>query len=117
VAAIDDDLDLPTAVAVVREIRSGRTCPPTSGAGSSSMPTSSSDSDLDRSVGDATPTARRYPRRQELVAERADARAAREFDRADRIRTELAALGWEVVDADDGRRSGDSADGRGSRRP
>jgi GT2 family glycosyltransferase len=33
-----------------------------------------------------------------LVDERATARAARDFDRADRLRDEIHALGWEVVD-------------------
>ncbi|HEV7769522.1 MAG TPA: cysteine--tRNA ligase [Solirubrobacterales bacterium] len=37
-----------------------------------------------------------------LLAEREQARASRNFDRADQIRDELAALGWEVRDGADG---------------
>ena len=40
--ALDDDLDLPTALAVVREAVRAPTCPTTSGAGSRSTPTSCS---------------------------------------------------------------------------
>jgi cysteinyl-tRNA synthetase len=39
-----------------------------------------------------------------LLAERQEARAARDFARADEIRDRLAALGWEVRDAADGAR-------------
>jgi cysteinyl-tRNA synthetase len=35
----------------------------------------------------------------ELVAERAEARAAGDYGRADAIRAELADLGWDVVDS------------------
>jgi cysteinyl-tRNA synthetase len=38
----------------------------------------------------------------ELMAEREKARAARDFERADAIRDELAALGWEVRDSSEG---------------
>jgi cysteinyl-tRNA synthetase len=41
---------------------------------------------------------------QALVAERDAARAARDFDRADRLRSELAARGWDVRDTADGGR-------------
>ncbi|HEX6688324.1 MAG TPA: cysteine--tRNA ligase [Solirubrobacterales bacterium] len=37
-----------------------------------------------------------------LLAEREEARAAKDFERADRIRDELAALGWEVRDGAEG---------------
>jgi cysteinyl-tRNA synthetase len=37
-----------------------------------------------------------------LLAERATARAARDFATADRLRAEIEALGWDVVDAPDG---------------
>jgi len=39
---------------------------------------------------------------EELLAERQAARAAKDFARADEIRDELAALGWEVRDSADG---------------
>jgi cysteinyl-tRNA synthetase len=44
------------------------------------------------------------PAAEKLLAEREDARAAKDFDRADQIRDELAALGWEVRDSADGAR-------------
>jgi cysteinyl-tRNA synthetase len=37
-----------------------------------------------------------------LLAEREEARAAKDFARADEIRERLAALGWEVRDSSDG---------------
>ena len=39
-----------------------------------------------------------------LLAEREEARAARDFERADAIRDELAEMGWEVRDSADGAR-------------
>jgi cysteinyl-tRNA synthetase len=39
---------------------------------------------------------------QRLLAEREQARAGRDFERSDRIRDELAALGWEVRDTSEG---------------
>jgi len=39
---------------------------------------------------------------QELLAQREAARAGRDFAAADRLRDELAALGWEVRDSADG---------------
>ena len=44
------------------------------------------------------------PEAQALLEEREDARAAREFDRADEIRDRLTALGWAVRDTPDGAR-------------
>jgi cysteinyl-tRNA synthetase len=44
------------------------------------------------------------PEAERLLAERETAREARDFERADRIRDELAALGWEVRDTDAGAR-------------
>ena len=41
---------------------------------------------------------------QRLAAEREEARAARDFERADRIRDELAGSGWEIRDTPDGAR-------------
>jgi cysteinyl-tRNA synthetase len=41
---------------------------------------------------------------ERLLAEREEARAARDFERADAIRDELAGLGWEVRDSADGAR-------------
>ena len=46
------------------------------------------------------------PRREAeaLLAEREEARAAKDFERADEIRDRLAELGWEVRDSADGAR-------------
>jgi cysteinyl-tRNA synthetase len=44
------------------------------------------------------------PEAERLLEERQAARAARDFERADAIREELAALGWQVRDAADGAR-------------
>jgi cysteinyl-tRNA synthetase len=41
---------------------------------------------------------------QELAAEREEARAARDFDRADKIRDRLAGEGWEIRDTPEGAR-------------
>ncbi len=43
-------------------------------------------------------------RAHELMEEREGARAAKDFERADRIRDELAELGWEVRDSAGGAR-------------
>ncbi|MET0811030.1 MAG: cysteine--tRNA ligase, partial [Thermoleophilaceae bacterium] len=41
---------------------------------------------------------------ERMAAERQEARAARDFERADRLRDELAARGWEIRDTADGPR-------------
>ena len=41
---------------------------------------------------------------EKLLADRERARAERDFERADQIRDELAALGWEVRDSTEGPR-------------
>ena len=100
VAAIDDDLDMPTALAVTREVLRA--------------PLSEDERrwlildvdavlglDLDR-VWDAHPAAVAPGEVQALLADRTAARAARDFERADAMRDELAALGWDVVDGPDG---------------
>jgi cysteinyl-tRNA synthetase len=95
-AALDDDLDLPTAVAVVREVLR------------SELPADERrwlaldadfvlGLDLDRATvpGAAVDVP---PGVAALVAERTAARAARDFRRADAIRQELVAQGWEILD-------------------
>ena len=51
-----------------------------------------------------SPTELADPAAEALVAEREAARAARDFERADRVREQLAELGWEVRDTPDGAR-------------
>jgi cysteinyl-tRNA synthetase len=99
VAALDDDLDLPSAIAVVREILR------------SDLPTDERrwlvldadfvlGLDLDRapaSVDDAIPDDVRA-----LADARASARLARDYAAADELRTRIADAGFEVTDGPDG---------------
>jgi cysteinyl-tRNA synthetase len=100
VAAIDDDLDLPTAIAIVREILR---------AAASADERRWLILDVDAVLGldlDGVWEARRasvVPGDVEaLVADRIAARSARDFARADALREQLAGLGWDVVDGPDG---------------
>jgi cysteinyl-tRNA synthetase len=100
VAAIDDDLDLPTALAVTREVLRAAVS-----ADERRWLILDADAvlglDLDR-VWEAEPT-RAVPSDVEaLVADRIAARSVRDFDRADALRDELAARGWDVVDGPEG---------------
>jgi cysteinyl-tRNA synthetase len=99
VAALDDDLDLPTALAVVREtVRSPLP------ADERRWLILDSDFvlglDLDRAVEVAGADLPAEVRR--LADERATARAARDFARSDALRDELNALGYDVADSVDG---------------
>jgi cysteinyl-tRNA synthetase len=101
VAAIDDDLDLPTALAVVRE---------TLGDGSVDVDERRwlvLDADLVLGLGlggvwDAPAAIEAPPEVRELVEARSEARARGNFAAADAIRGDLASRGWEIVDAADG---------------
>ena len=101
VDAIDDDLDLPTALVTVRE------------ALRSDLPADERrylvldadrvlGLDLDRVWDEPSGTDAVPDDVQALADERAAARAARDFARADALRAEIEAAGWEVVDAADG---------------
>jgi cysteinyl-tRNA synthetase len=102
VAAVDDDLDMPGALALLREILQA--------------PLSTDERrwlildadavlglDLDR-VWERTPTSDDAPPEEiaEMLAARQTARAAADYSTADRIRSEIEALGWDVVDGPDG---------------
>jgi cysteinyl-tRNA synthetase len=98
--ALTDDLDLPEAMVVLNE------------AVSTGIPDadkyallSSWDAvlglDLERLAREGFETPEEV---QALVDERDAARRARDFDRADAIRTRLVELGWEVMDTADGTR-------------
>jgi cysteinyl-tRNA synthetase len=100
VAAIDDDLDLPTALAVTREALRALLsvderrwlildADAVLGLG------------LDR-TWDAQPATVAPADIEAIAAERVAARTARDFARADALRDELAARGWDVVDGPDG---------------
>ncbi|MFL5724490.1 MAG: cysteine--tRNA ligase [Chloroflexota bacterium] len=105
VAALDDDLDLPSALAVVRE------------AVRSDLPADERrwialdadfvlGLDLHRAVGAATAapveTAELPESIAALVAERADARDRRDFATSDDLRDRLSELGYDVVDSRSG---------------
>jgi len=100
VAAIDDDLDMPTALALIREILRSR-------LSADERRWLVLDADLvlgldlhrawDQPADEAPPDAVAA-----LAAERDAARARRDFARSDAIRHELAGLGWEAVDGPDG---------------
>jgi len=101
--ALDDDLDLPTALATVRQIARSRLPPDERrwlmldaelvlGLG------------LDR-VWDEQPPDDLPPGAAELLAVRASARDGRDWARADTLRRELSALGVEVTDTPDGQRA------------
>jgi cysteinyl-tRNA synthetase len=100
VAAIDDDLDLPSALTIVREVARG------------SLPVDERrwlvlDADgvlglgLD-GVWASAPAAEVPEEVRTLVADRSSARAAGDYERADAIRSDLADRGWDVVDSGTG---------------
>jgi cysteinyl-tRNA synthetase len=101
VAAADNDLDTPTMLAIVRRILRSRELTP------DERRWLVLDADLVLGLG----LGRSWTSRAELavpaaitaiVADRAAARAARDFGAADAARKRLAALGWDVVDKPDG---------------
>jgi len=110
IGSVDDDLDLPRAVAVVRETLKS-SLPPDErrwlaldadailGLGLDRVWAADA---TDRGAGAASSSGPAPADVQRLVKERAEARAGRDFARADALRTELLALGYEVVDRPDG---------------
>jgi cysteinyl-tRNA synthetase len=98
--AVADDLDLPEAMVVLNEAVSADI----PGADKYAL-LSSWDAvlglDLERLAREGFETPEEV---QALVDERDEARRARDFDRADAIRTRLIELGWEVMDTADGTR-------------
>ena len=102
VAAFDDDLDLPAALVVVRELLR------------SDLPVDERRwlvLDADAVLGldlhhlweaDSTADAAIPPEVASLVAAREVARGGRDYARADALRDEIAGLGWEVTDGPDG---------------
>ncbi|HEU4918120.1 MAG TPA: cysteine--tRNA ligase [Candidatus Limnocylindrales bacterium] len=101
-AAVDDDLDLPTALAVVREALGTRDLP------GEERRWLTLDADLVLGLrlhrvwaADEAPVPDEIAR---LVRARDEARDRRDFGTADRIRDNLADRGWQVVDGPDGSR-------------
>ena len=98
--ALADDFNTPRAFAALAEIvaeGNRRELPGARGALEDLLPLLGLDSLLAADEG-ADPEAER------LLAERQEARAAKDFERSDAIRDELAALGWEVRDEAGGAR-------------
>src|SRR5579864_1535300 len=98
-AAIASDLDLPAAMALVSELTHATVAPGTKAALLRSWDTVLG-LDLDRGSGAAALPAGAAG----LLAQREQARAARDFQRSDELRVELAALGVTVVDTPEGQR-------------
>jgi cysteinyl-tRNA synthetase len=89
-AALDDDFDTPAALAVLHEwASSGQLDLLRRGLGLFGLDS--------LAVRDDAP-----PEVVELANRRAAARGARDFDTSDRLRDELATLGWVMRDRDDG---------------
>jgi cysteinyl-tRNA synthetase len=99
-AALADDFNTPRALAALFELVAEGNRRPLPGARAAleeMLPIVGLDSLL-------APEADADPKSRELLAARERARAARDFERADRIRDELSERGWEVRDAPDGAR-------------
>ncbi len=101
VAALDDDLDLPAALVCVREILRAD-LPPDERRWLVLDADAVLGLDLHRvweaSAGDAAAP----DEVTALVRERDAARSARDYERADALRDEIAAAGWDVIDGPDG---------------
>jgi cysteinyl-tRNA synthetase len=92
-AAVDDDLNTPTALAVLHELEGDDSLPPAARFTSFQAFDRFLGLDLAAEVGQALPAGA-----QELIAAREQARAARDFAAADRLRDQLAAMRVEVTD-------------------
>jgi cysteinyl-tRNA synthetase len=98
--ALADDFNTPRALAALFQLIAEGNKRPLPGARAAleeMLPLVGLESLLEREAG-------ADPESLELLAERERARAARDFERADRIRDELAQRGWEVRDAPEGAR-------------
>jgi cysteinyl-tRNA synthetase len=99
-AALADDFNTPQALASIFELvaeGNRRPLPGARGALEDMLPVVGLDALL-KPIAEADPDAER------LLVEREEARAARDFERADRIRDELQDRGWEVRDTPGGAR-------------
>ncbi len=92
-AAVQDDLDTPRALAVLAELEGDESLPPAARFTSVATFDRLLGLDLAEVAAVALPAGA-----EELIARREEARAARDFAAADRLRDELAALGVEVAD-------------------
>ena len=96
-AAVHDDLDTPTALAVLHELEADGSLAPSARFAAVQAFDRFLGLDLDTEVGRALP-----PGAEALIVEREAARAARDFAAADRLRDRLAAMGVEVTDTRSG---------------
>ena len=92
-AAIDDDLDTPTALAVLHQLEGDESLAPAARFTAVQAFDRFLGLDLAAQVGQRLPAGA-----EALIAERERARAARDFAAADRLRDRLATLGVEVTD-------------------
>jgi cysteinyl-tRNA synthetase len=101
VAAVDDDLDLPAALATIREVLRARL-----DADERRWLVLDADAvlglDLHRAWQERTPAEGLPADVSRLLEERTEARAGGDYVRADALRDELRGLGYEVVDRPDG---------------
>jgi cysteinyl-tRNA synthetase len=100
--ALDEDLDTPSALRALRELERDPEVP----AGSKFETFVSADRvlalDLPRDIGKTPVAAPLPPGAQNLLEERATARARKDFAASDRLRSELAELGVAVADTPEG---------------
>ena len=96
-AAVQDDLDTPRALAVLAELEGDESLPPAARFTSVAAFDRLLGLDLAGAVGRALPAGA-----ESLIERREQARAARDFATADRLRDELATLGVEVTDTRSG---------------
>jgi cysteinyl-tRNA synthetase len=96
-AAVNDDLDLPAAMALVAELGRSEVAP-----GAKAALLLDWDRVLGLDLGRVTAPGELPPAAAELLARRERARALKDFAASDRLREELAALGVVVVDGPDG---------------
>jgi cysteinyl-tRNA synthetase len=97
--ALADDLDLPTALVVLEEVRSARDV----ADGEKYTLLASWDQvlglDLERLAREGFEIPQEI---RALVSERDEARQAKDYARSDAIRNRLTAMGWEVMDTPEG---------------
>lgn len=102
-AMFDDDLDTPRAISLLRELEKDPAVSPGAKFEAFAHLDRLLGLDLARDVG--RPPAAQAPLPDEveaLLSARAEARAARDWSGSDRLRDELAALGFPVIDTPDG---------------
>jgi cysteinyl-tRNA synthetase len=96
-AAVDDDLDTPRALTVLHRLEGDESRPPAARFASLAAFDRVLGLDLAAGAGQTLPAGA-----ERLIADREQARAARDFAAADRLRDRLAAMGVEVTDTRSG---------------